>query len=475
VRQKSESSRGARAVLWIVLAALVAVGCGNRLSRDDLYAAANAGATGAATGSTVAGASASAGAPDAVGDTTTTVAGQITSGQPSQATAATVGGSTGPATAGPATAGAAACTKSLTPITIASVGQQSGLIGALTVSGTKGVQAWVAMANARGGVNCHPVKYLVADDGGDPSRHQALVQEMVEQRGVQAFVYQDAVLTGQASVDYLTRKGIPVVGTENSGEFVYNSPMYFPQASSGNFLLEQPMFAAADSLKAKGLTRTGLLTCLEAAQCGVARANFDSWTRQAGLTPVYNAQASLATGDFTSNCQGAQAAGVQALVTDLDASSNSRLARSCDSIGYKPVLVSNGQAATQNSLADPRLNGFLLGVQVRPPFGAANPAVDAFKAAMAKYAPGIPVDTNVMVGWVAAKLFEAATTHLSEPPTSASVLAGLWSIKNDDLGGLTYPITFTKGQNAPRVFCYWLMAIQDGKFVSPNGGQRACT
>jgi branched-chain amino acid transport system substrate-binding protein len=453
---------------------LVAVGCGNRLSRDELYAAAS---TGAGTASTVAGSSPSGGTSSGVGDTATTVAGDVGVAQPSGATATTLAGSTGPATAGPAAAaaGAAACTKPLTPITIASVGQQSGLIGALTVAGTKGVQAWVAMVNARGGVNCHPVKYLVADDGGDPSRHQSLVQEMVERRGVQAFVYQDAVLTGQASVDYLTRKGIPVVGTENSGEFVYNSPMYFPQASSGNFLLEQPMFAAADTLKAKGLTRVGLLTCLEAAQCGVARSNFDAWSRQAGLTPVYNAQASLATGDFTSNCQGAQAAKVQALVTDLDASSNSRLARSCESIGYKPVLVSNGQAATQNSLADPRLEGFLLGVQVRPPFGGSSPAVDAFNAAMAKYAPGVPVDTNTMVGWVAAKLFEEATTHLSEPPTSASVLAGLWSIKNNDLAGLTYPLTFTKGQNAPKVFCYWLIAIQGGKFVSPNGGKRSCT
>jgi branched-chain amino acid transport system substrate-binding protein len=112
---------------------------------------------------------------------------------------------------------------------------------------------------------------------------------------------------------------------------------------------------------------------------------------------------------------------------------------------------------------------------VRPPFGGSSPAVDAFNAAMAKYAPGVPVDTNTMVGWVAAKLFEEATTHLSEPPTSASVLAGLWSIKNNDLAGLTYPLTFTKGQNAPKVFCYWLITIQGGKFVSPNGGQRSCT
>jgi branched-chain amino acid transport system substrate-binding protein len=94
---------------------------------------------------------------------------------------------------------------------------------------------------------------------------------------------------------------------------------------------------------------------------------------------------------------------------------------------------------------------------------------------MARYAPGVPVDSNVMVGWTAAKLFEAATQHLAEPPTSASILDGLWSVQDNDLGGLTYPMTFTRDQNAPHVFCYWLMMIKDGQFVIPNDGQRACS
>jgi ABC-type branched-subunit amino acid transport system substrate-binding protein len=455
---------------------VLASGCGNRLPHDQLLAAAGTRAGTAAmpqpgsalpAGATVDTATASNGA-SAIGGGTAPVVGADGGGPEAPAATGGGGGDGSPSAA-------ATCDHPLSPVVIASVGQQSGLVGALTVVGTKGVQAWVAMVNARGGVNCHPVKYLVADDGGDPSRHQSLVQEMVEQNGVQAFVYQDAVLTGQASVNYLTSKRIPVIGTENSGEFVYQSPMYFPQASSGLFLLKQPIFAAKDHLLARGLTHVGLLSCIEAAQCGDFRSNFNAWATEAGLTPVWTGQASLTTADFTSSCQQAQSAGVQALVTGMDASSNSRIARSCESVGYHPQLVSNGQAATQNSLQDSRLDGFLLGVQVQPPLISGSAAVEELKDAMARYAPGVPVDSNVMVGWTAAKLFEAATQHLAEPPTSASILDGLWSVQDNDLGGLTYPMTFTRDQNAPHVFCYWLMMIKDGQFVIPNDGQRACS
>jgi ABC-type branched-subunit amino acid transport system substrate-binding protein len=391
-------------------------------------------------------------------------------GGPASGSSATVNGSV----AGSTSPSSPTCAKELTPVTIASVGEQSGLIGALAVKGTYGVRAWVASVNARGGVNCHPVKYLVADDGGDPSRAQSLVQQMVEQNGVKAFVYMDGPLTNQASVDYLTSKRVPVIGTEGAEELVYEHPMYFPQANSGLLLLQQPILAGP-GLKARGITRMGLLACVEAAACGVLRSHFSAWATQAGFTPVYNGQASLAQPDFTSSCQQAQSAGVQVLVTGMDGSSNDRIARSCDSIGYHPQLLSNGGVATQNSLQDPLLNGWLLGLQVKPPVVTGSPAIDEFKSAMARYAPGVAVDPNVEVGWTAAKLFEVAAQHLSEPPTSASILDGLWSVQHNDLGGLTYPMTFTRDQNAPHVFCYWLMAIKDGRFVSPNNGQRTCS
>jgi hypothetical protein len=58
----------------------------------------------------------------------------------------------------------------------------------------RAVAAWAAAVNATGGLNCHPVKYIIEDDGGDPSRNQALTQQLVEQDHVIALVHVDAPL-----------------------------------------------------------------------------------------------------------------------------------------------------------------------------------------------------------------------------------------------------------------------------------------
>jgi branched-chain amino acid transport system substrate-binding protein len=42
------------------------------------------------------------------------------------------------------------------------------------------LQVWTASINARGGLNGHRVRLIVADDGGDPARSKALVQDAVE-------------------------------------------------------------------------------------------------------------------------------------------------------------------------------------------------------------------------------------------------------------------------------------------------------
>ena len=56
-------------------------------------------------------------------------------------------------------------------------------------------------------MNGHPVKLIVADDNTDNARHRQLTQELVEQKGVIAFLQQGEALTGSASVDYLKAKG----------------------------------------------------------------------------------------------------------------------------------------------------------------------------------------------------------------------------------------------------------------------------
>src|SRR5439155_15279522 len=70
------------------------------------------------------------------------------------------------------------------PVLLATVGTYSGPVGGLFTNILSGAQVWMKDINARGGLNGHPVKIFVYDDGGDPARHRAQVQEAIKQRHI---------------------------------------------------------------------------------------------------------------------------------------------------------------------------------------------------------------------------------------------------------------------------------------------------
>jgi branched-chain amino acid transport system substrate-binding protein len=387
----------------------------------------------------------------------------------------TTGGGAVAGTSGASPAGSHACASAQTPIVIGAVGELSGIVGGLVLHQVQTVQAWVKFKNAQGGVNCHLIRqYILADDGGDPSRNQSLVQQLIEQDHVIAFVNMTGALAGQASVNYITQKQVPVVGTEGGEAWVYDSPMFFPQQSSGA-LVDEGAFAALGQVGAsQGKNRVATVSCIEASVCAAIYNLAPTYAPKFGLTLVYRGQGSLVQPDFTSSCQGAKSAGAQLFLIGLDANSATRIAQSCASVNYHPIFAVTSSVAQPQLASDPLLNGLVVNMPVLPWLVTSNPAIREFQQALKQYAPSLQPDATTIPGWVSAKLFEAATQHLSEPPTSESILSGLWAMNNNDLGGLTYPLTFTKGQNAPQVFCTWIVQVKDGQWSSPNGNQRIC-
>ena len=71
-------------------------------------------------------------------------------------------------------------------------------------------------------------------------------------------------------------------------------------------------------------------------------------------------------------------------------------------------------------------------------------------------------------------MLEKAGAALPEPPTSQAILQGLWSLKNDDLGGITQPLTFVQGKTADKVACWFNIATKSGSWTSPDGFKRHC-
>ena len=261
---------------------------------------------------------------------------------------------------------AQACTVSKAPIVIGSVGTQTGVVGGAISPGPTGVKAWAAAVNAQGGIRCHPIKYVVADDGGDPARHQALVRQLVEQTKVVVFVQMNAPLTGQASVAYLSGKQIPVVGHEGGSPWFYDNPTYFAATSSGDVSLEGVYAVVVDAAKQANKTKIATISCVEAAICSRFNDVVPAFVPKYGGQIVYRAQASLVQPDYTAVCRAAKDAGAEVLVVFLDGSSVQRASRSCGSVEYHPQIVVPALSMIPALQSDPNLEGAGGGDHHRP-------------------------------------------------------------------------------------------------------------
>ena len=462
-----------RGLVLAIALLLVCAACGSRRSYDELLAgeAAPVPTTAPATSGNPA-----VGPADGVATTIDLGAPPTTTalGAAAPASVAPASGAPGNSPPNRSGAGTQACTASKAPIVIGSVGTQTGVVGGAISPGTTGVKAWAAAVNAKGGIRCHPIKYVVADDGGDPARHQALVRQLVEQTKVVAFVQMDAPLTGQASVAYLSGKQIPVVGHEGGSPWFYDNPTYFAATSSGDVSLEGVYAVVADAAKQANKTKIATVSCVEAAICSRFNDVVPAFAPKYGGQIVYRAQASLIQPDYTAVCRAAKDAGAEVLVVFLDGSSVQRTARSCGSVDYHPQLVVPALSMIPALQSDPNLEGVVGAIITAPWTLSAVPAVAEHQRAMAQYAPGAPPGAESIAGWTSAKLFEAALANVPEPITSQGILEGLWSIKGNDLGGLTYPVAFTKGQTMAKRYCVWAVVLHTGNYSSAGLETRKC-
>jgi branched-chain amino acid transport system substrate-binding protein len=382
-------------------------------------------------------------------------------------------GPTSPSTsaAKSSSATAAPTQANLSPVYIGNVGTYSGPAGQVLAGIPQGVQIWVAYANAHGGVNGHPVKVLVDDDQSSPSAHEADVQQMVQQDHVIAFVGNSDAVAGAGSESYIDSAKIPVIGGDTAEQYYNTDPMYFPQATGGNAEVESGMFGAASVTSVRNL---GIITSSDSSTGAQELSEERTYAPQAGFNVVYSTQASIATPDFTAQCLAAQQAKVQVFGVALDDNSIARLVSDCAQQNFHPIYIFGASLDETSQETNPDLQGTISPGNVYPWFLDNSPAAQAFQVAVKEYAPGTPASSAIMTGWIAGLLFGEAAAQLPTSPTSQDVLNGLWSIKDNTLGGLTYPLTFTHGQPTLTPACWFNETISNSAWVSPDNGALHC-
>jgi branched-chain amino acid transport system substrate-binding protein len=94
--------------------------------------------------------------------------------------------------------------------------------------------------------------------------------------------------------------------------------------------------------------------------------------------------------------------------------------------------------------------------------------------AYAQFAPGLTPSGASITGWTFGTFFAAAAARLPANPTAQDVYDGLNQIRGNDLGGLTYPLTFTAGQPSARKICWGTVLVKGRTYVPGPGPAFQC-
>jgi branched-chain amino acid transport system substrate-binding protein len=310
----------------------------------------------------------------------------------------------------------------------------------------------------------------VADDGADPARALSIARDMVETRGVIAFVGNIEPLSVSGIKGYLEERKVPVVGVDGAIDTWWQSPVFFPALG----YIVTGIIGGADVAVKAGKPHIGVIYCGEATACTNAYKYLaEGGAESVGARIVYSAQVSLAQPDFTSECLQARDAKVEAVVAPLDGSSLSRLARSCAQQNFHPQFVSYGLALIDTIQKDANLEG-LIGVTTGFPWFSDDPALGEFRDAMRRYAPRVPLSGASATVWGGGKLLEAGARTLSANPTPQEIIDGVGSLKNETLGGLVAPLNFTRGGLPTRSPCFVPIKLTGGRFTAPDGIRSTC-
>jgi len=327
----------------------------------------------------------------------------------------------------------------------------------------------VLFRSARGGLNCHPVNMIAVSDRNDPNTNASLVRQLVEQRGVIAFVGNLTPLSLGGGLSYLQGKGVPIVGGDLVHPLWTTSPIVFPQGLATDVGAASSMREGVKQAQARGLpnpTRTAMFTC-EMEACTSARSSVGAGNGK-GYQLVYAPNISLVQTNFTNECRQAKAENVGVVFVGGAGATLEAAANSCADQGYKPQFVTYSLAIQDSIAGNPNLE-LAVGASPTFPWMIKDGVGAEYGEALRRYAPNLTTSGAASQVWTAGKLLEAAAAHLPARPTAADVIAGLRALRGDDLGGITTPLTFKGSGSNRQTGCYFLVQVRNKAWTAPNG------
>lgn len=391
-------------------------------------------------------------------------------------TATTVPATTAPASTVPA---APVTTKEATPAKPAGSTIKIGLISAETGTASSAyknspivAKAWERWVNTEmGGVGGHPVEVVTADDKNDAAGAQAAAADLIDSKNVVALVLQDS--TAESGLQTLVNdRKFPVVGgsANNAAAGIgYGvSPYYFMTSPGGPAGGESAVVIA----KALGQTPYTAAVCAEVAACAAGAKQAENKAKAVNLDYAGVLTVLGSAPSYTPECLEimsriasiGRAAGFVSV--GLAPTAFARFVKDCSRQGYEGYWGASANVTNQailDAIDNIKVAGYVNGF----PWWADAAPVKAFRAVMAKYAPGDDYREPASTGtWTALEMFRKTMSTAGSTVTKDDVLKAYWNVKNESLDGLLpKTITYSEGKPSPLMNCYWAYTYKVGKFA----------
>jgi ABC-type branched-subunit amino acid transport system substrate-binding protein len=462
----------------VLVAALVAAGCGSRASEEQVRAEARADALAAGIRAGAAGGGTDA---EVAGSEFDTASGEngVTGGGATGAGGAAGGASTGAGRAPGAPAGgnggATDVGLSATEMKLGWVGTLTGPVPGLFRGALIGAQAAAAYQNSRGGLFGRSVKVVAGDDSLDSGKNRAAHLQLKDQ--VFAFVGSFSV-NDDGGVGVMDECKCPDIGGALSANRLNSAMHYDPQPSKPGWRSAAFNYYKSKYPKEVIEKVAFFVSAIESARA-IAR-NERAVMESLGYKVVYTREVQANEVNFTGDIIQMRNQGVKMLIYQGDVGNMSRMAKAMRDQGFKVEVANWGNAIYDDnafSIAGKEaLEGAVID-QVYSMFKGEDagrvPEVALFNQWMKRTDPKQAVDLFSMYGWVSMRLYFEAAEKAGAQLTRAKLLAELAKIGTWDANGMVAPVNVGQKKASD---CIMMMKIVDGKFtrLHPTGQTFDC-
>ena len=322
-----------------------------------------------------------------------------------------------------------------------------------------GADAFLARANAAGGVNGRRIVLVSKDDGYEPEKSAAATKALIEQDKVFALFGYVGTPTSAAAVPLAARASVPYLFPFTGAEFLRNPLNKFVFNVRASYFDETELMVERLT-KDIGAKKIALFiqddAFGEAGKAGVSRA-----LHKRDMKVAEEARYKRNTLDVDEGLAKIKAAAPEAVIFVGTYASLAAVVKKAKAQGIKARFMTVSFIGTAGFIREAGADGDGVYItQVMPSPDSGVPVVKQFLQDM----KGGPVNYSSLEGYVDAAVLVEALKKTGANPTRAGFLSALEGLSTD-LGGLKVGFSATSHQGAKDVF---LTVVRGGKAVQVN-------